>query len=158
MRGGMNWTPGFEDAFRKQRGYDPLPYLPVIAGKIIESRDASNRFLADFRKTIAACVAENHHARFAAMAHERGLLVHPESGGPHAGPLDGIRNLGLSDMPMGEFWVPSPHRPKPENRFCVKQAASEGAHLRQAARGRRSLHFDRAALGRCALEVGEAQL
>lgn len=126
--GGMNWTPGFEDAFRKQRGYDPLPFLPVIAGKIIESREASNRFLADFRKTIAACVAENHYARFADMAHERGLLVHPESGGPHAGPLDGIRNLGLSDMPMGEFWVPSPHRPKAENRFFVKQAAS-AAHI-----------------------------
>ena len=125
--GGMNWTPGFEDAFVKQRGYG-LPYLPVIAGKIIESRDASNRFLADFRKTIAECVAENHYARFADMAHERGLLVHPESGGPHAGPLDGIRNLGLSDMPMGEFWVPSPHRPKPENRFFVKQAAS-AAHI-----------------------------
>jgi hypothetical protein len=126
--GGMNWTPGFEDAFRKQRGYDPLPYLPVIAGKIIESRDASNRFLADFRKTIAECVAENHYAHFTRMAHVRRLLVHPESGGPHAGPLDGIRNLGLSDMPMGEFWVPSPHRPKPENRFFVKQAAS-AAHI-----------------------------
>ena len=126
--GGMNWTPGFEDAFQKQRGYNPLPYLPVIAGKIIESRDASNRFLADFRKTIAECVAENHYAHFARMAHERGLLVHPESGGPHAGPLDGIRNLGLSDMPMGEFWVPSAHRPKPENRFFVKQAAS-AAHI-----------------------------
>ncbi|MFP4500128.1 MAG: glycosyl hydrolase [Candidatus Hydrogenedentota bacterium] len=122
--GGMNWTPGFAGEFRARRGYDLLPYLPVFAGKIIESRDASNRFLADFRKTIAECVAENHYAHFAKMAHERGLEVHPESGGPHAGPLDGIENLGLADMPMGEFWVPSPHRPTPENRFFVKQAAS----------------------------------
>lgn len=126
--GGMNWTPGFEKEFLERRGYDLIPYLPVVAGKIITSRDASNRFLADFRKTIAECVAEKHYANFARIAHERGLLVHPESGGPHAGPLDGIRNLGLSDMPMGEFWVPSPHRPAPENRFFVKQAAS-AAHI-----------------------------
>ncbi len=126
--GGMNWTPGFQEEFRTRRGYDLIPFLPVVAGKIIKSRDASNRFLADFRKTIAECVAENHYAPFAAIAHAAGLEVHPESGGPHAGPLDGIRNLGLSDMPMGEFWVPSPHRPAPENRFFVKQAAS-AAHI-----------------------------
>lgn len=88
----------------------------------------SNRFLADFRKSIGDAVAENHYEVFAAMAHARGLLVHPESGGPHAGPFDGLKCLGRSDMPMGEFWVPSPHRPKPENRFFVKQAAS-AAHV-----------------------------
>ena len=131
--GGMNWTPGFAEEFARRRGYDPLPWLPVFAGKIIESREASNNFLADFRKTISDCVAENHYARFAEMAHARGLEVHPESGGPHAGPLDGIRNLGLSDMPMGEFWVPSPHRPKPENRFFVKQSAS-ASHIYGKAR------------------------
>jgi hypothetical protein len=126
--GGMNWTPDFAGEFERWRGYDPLPYLPVIAGKIVENRDVSSAFLADFRKTIAECVEVNHYAQFAQMAHERGLEVHPESGGPHAGPLDGITNLGLSDMPMGEFWVPSPHRPKPESRFFVKQAAS-AAHI-----------------------------
>ena len=154
--GGMNWTPGFEVAFQKQRGYDPLPYLPVIAGKIIESRDASNRFLADFRKTIAECVAENHYAHFAEMAHERGLLVHPESGGPHAGPLDGIRNLGLSDMPMGEFWVPSPHRPKPENRFFVKQAAS-AAHIYGKQRVAAEAFTSISTTGRVCSGNGEAQ-
>lgn len=122
--GGMNWTEGFEKEFATRRGYDPIPYLPVLAGAIIENRDASNRFLADFRKSIGDAVAENHYEVFAAMAHARGLCVHPESGGPHAGPFDGLKCLGRSDMPMGEFWVPSPHRPEPENRFFVKQAAS----------------------------------
>lgn len=126
--GGMNWTPGFAEEFHARRGYEILPYLPILAGKIIESRSVSNQFLADFRKTVADCVATNHYAPFAEMAHARGLEVHPESGGPHAGPLDGVRTLGLSDMPMGEFWVPSPHRPRPEDRFFVKQAAS-AAHI-----------------------------
>lgn len=122
--GGMNWSPGFEKEFRDRRGYDPLPWLPVVAGRIVGDRDTSNRFLADFRKTIGECVAENHYAVFAALAHEARLGIHPESGGPHAGPFDGLKCLGKSDMPMSEFWVPSPHRPKPENRFFVKQAAS----------------------------------
>lgn len=126
--GGMNWTEGFEKEFAARRGYDPAPYLPVLAGAIVESRDVSNRFLADFRKTIGDAVAENHYEVFAEMSHARGLSVHPESGGPHAGPFDGLKCLGRSDMPMGEFWVPSPHRPKPENRFFVKQAAS-AAHI-----------------------------
>ncbi|HPO16254.1 MAG TPA: glycosyl hydrolase [Candidatus Hydrogenedentes bacterium] len=126
--GGMNWSPGFENEFQDQRKYDPIPYLPVIAGKIVEDRDKSNRFLADFRKTIGECVAENHYAVFAQLAHKANLGIHPESGGPHAGPFDGLKCLGKSDMPMNEFWVPSPHRPNPENRFFVKQAAS-AAHV-----------------------------
>ncbi len=125
---GMNWTPGFEQEFRKHRGYDPIAYLPVIAGKIVESRAASNRFLADFRKTIGDCIAENHYTIFANLSHQAGLEVHPESGGPHAGPFDALKCLGRSDVPMSEFWVPSPHRPRPENRFFVKQAAS-AAHI-----------------------------
>ena len=51
--GGMNWTPKFEQEFRRYNGYDMAPYLPVVAGKIIESRKASNAFLADFRKTVS---------------------------------------------------------------------------------------------------------
>ena len=122
--GGANWTKCFALEFQKRRGYDPIPYLPIIAGKIVESRDVSNRFLADFRKTIGDCVAENHYGTFAAVAHEHNLGIHPESGGPHAGPFDALKCLGRNDIPMGEFWVPSPHRPRPEQRFFVKQSAS----------------------------------
>ena len=126
--GGMNWTAGFEDEFRKRRGYDPIPYLLVVAGTLVDSRTASNRFLNDFRKTLGDCVAENHYQVFAALAHERKLGVHPESGGPHAGPFDALKCLGHNDISMGEFWVPSPHRPAPRDRFFVKQAAS-AAHI-----------------------------
>ncbi|OHB75143.1 MAG: hypothetical protein A2Z25_21715 [Planctomycetes bacterium RBG_16_55_9] len=122
--GGANWTRRFASEFQKRRGYDPIPYLPVVAGKIIGSRDVSNRFLADFRKTIGDCVAENHYGTFAALAHPHNLGIHPESGGPHAGPFDAMKCLGRNDMTMGEFWVPSPHRPRPEQRFFVKQSAS----------------------------------
>ncbi|MEN6426471.1 MAG: glycosyl hydrolase [Phycisphaerales bacterium] len=122
--GGANWTESFPSQFERRRGYSPLPYLPVIAGKIVESRDASNRFLADFRKTLGDCIAENHYGTFAELAREHGLGIHPESGGPHAGPFDGLKCLSHNTIAMSEFWAPSPHRPKPEQRFFVKQAAS----------------------------------
>src|SRR5690606_39225427 len=63
--GGINWTEGFRKEFRDRRGYDVLPWLPVIAGKIIGSREESNRFLADFRKTIGECISDNHYRVFA---------------------------------------------------------------------------------------------
>ena len=30
--GGMNWTDGFEREFAREMGYDPVPYLAVLAG------------------------------------------------------------------------------------------------------------------------------
>ena len=126
--GGSNWTETFREEFEKRRHYDLLAYLPVIAGKIIDSRAESNRFLFDFRKTIGDCIADNHYATFAEQAHQFGIGIHPESGGPHLGPFDGLKNYGRSDLVMSEFWSPSPHRPTPDRRFFVKQAAS-AAHI-----------------------------
>lgn len=121
--GGMNWTPGFERAFKKNRGYDVLPWLAVLAGYIVDSREDSNAFLADFRKTIGDLVAD-HYGHLAKLASKYGMGTHPECSGPHAGPLDGLKNYGRSELMMSEFWSPSPHRPNPPNRFFVKQAAS----------------------------------
>ena len=126
--GGMNWSPDFAADFMKYRDYDPIPFLPVFAGKIVENRNTSNAFLADFRKTLGDCVADNHYKVFADHAHKYNMQIQPESGGPHAGPLDAIKNLGRSDIVMGEFWAPSPHRPRPVNRFFIKQASSV-AHI-----------------------------
>lgn len=126
--GGANWSEDFRTEFIDRRGYDPIFYLPVLAGKIIDSRDASNSFLADFRKTIGDCIADNHYSVFSEAAGRYGMGIHPESGGPHAGHFDALKCLGRNDIPMGEFWVPSPHRPRPVDRFYVKQASS-AAHI-----------------------------
>ena len=126
--GGMNWSPGFAEDFKCYNGYDIIKYLPVVAGKIVENRDVSNAFLADLRKTIAHCVSENHYMTFAEHAARYNMGIQPECSGPHAGPLDGITNYKHSDIVMSEFWAVSPHRPKPHNRFYVKQASS-AAHI-----------------------------
>ena len=124
----MNWTDSFAEDFRTYCGYDPIQYLPLIAGHIVGSVEESDAFTADFRKTLAHLVAVNHYARFADHAHRHGMGIQPESAGPHAGPLDGIKNYGYSDIVMSEFWSPSPHRPRPQDRFFLKQASS-AAHI-----------------------------
>jgi hypothetical protein len=122
--GGMNWTDNFEDEFFKRRGYHLMAYMPVLTGKIIENREVSNRFLADFRKTLGDLIAEKHYGTFAKRSKAYGIGIQPESAGPHAGPFDGLKNYGYSEIMMSEFWSPSPHRSKAVDRFFVKQAAS----------------------------------
>jgi (4-O-methyl)-D-glucuronate---lignin esterase len=121
----LNWTPNLRAEFRKRRGYDPLPFYPVLMGRIIDSRDASDRFLYDFRKTLGDLAIDNHFRIFVERAHKHGLQIHPESGGPHAVPIDAQRCLGMDDAPMSEFWAWSwRHRIGDDNRFFVKQPAS----------------------------------
>lgn len=125
----VNWTPTLRSEFQKRRGYDMIPWLPVLTGKIIGSRDRSNRFLHDYRKTLGDLAVDHHYKPFVAMAEKHGLKIHPESGGPHASPIDAQKCLGINHVPMSEFWTWSwKHRVGDINRFFVKQPAS-AAHV-----------------------------
>lgn len=127
--GGANWTGGFREEFERRRGYDPVPYLAVVAGRILDSRETSNCFLFDLRRTIADLIAENYYDRFAEHAAKLGLGIHPEAGGPHGAPIDALRNFRNATFPQTEFWVVSgTHRVTDQQRFFVKEASS-AAHV-----------------------------
>ncbi len=120
-----NWTPTLRTEFQKRHGYDLLPWLPTLAGRIVDSREASDRFLFDYRQTLGDLAIDNHYRLFSENAHQHGLGIHSESGGPHAVPIDAQRCLGMDDAPMSEFWAWSwQHRIGDANRFFVKQPAS----------------------------------
>ena len=126
---GVNWTPRFAAEFRKRRDYDLTPYLPVFAGRIVDDRETSLRFLNDLRKTVGDLVADEHYAVFQNFAQRYGMDIHPEAGGPHGAPLDALKCLGRSAFPQMEFWAKSPiHRVKDSDRFFVKEASS-AAHI-----------------------------
>lgn len=127
--GPVNWTPRMPEEFLQLRGYAMLPYLPVMANYIVENREVSTRFLNDLRRTLADLIARNNYLVFSEHAHALGLGIHPESGGPHAAPIDALMNLGIGDIPMGEFWARSEtHRVHDYQRFFVKQTSS-AAHV-----------------------------
>lgn len=120
----VSWTKNFPAEFKKYRGYDIQKYMPVLAGRIVESRNESDRFLHDFRKTIGDCVTDYHYRLFYELAHKYGMGIHPESGGPHSAPVDALRVMGISDFPQGEFWaMANTHRIKDDERLSVRQSA-----------------------------------
>ena len=121
----FNWTPGMREEFQKRRGYNMTPWLPVFARQVVGGLEASERFLHDFRNTVAELTAENYYGPFMENAHRHGLQVRAESGGPHGVPIDAQHCLGIIDAPMSEFWATSwRHRVPLEKRFFVKQPAS----------------------------------
>lgn len=127
--GVANWTDHFPEQFRQRWGYDITPFLPVLTNRIVGSREISNRFLHDFRRTVADLVAEEFYKTFSEIARREGIYTHPESGGPHSAPIDAVRTMGFNDVPMGEFWVRSnTHRVQDAQRLAVKQSASV-AHI-----------------------------
>ena len=125
-----NWTAGLIDHFKKLRGYDPCPYLPVLAGVIVGTAATSDRFLYDYRKTVGDCVAEHYFGRLSQLAEAKGLLQQSEAGGvcsPTTMAMDCLKNLGRCAIPMGEFWQNGGWMEANQNRNG-KQTAS-AAHL-----------------------------
>lgn len=124
-----NWTQDFEESFRKYRGYDMRPYLPVLAGKIVDSREISNRFLEDFRLTISDLAVDENYQLLNTLADADGISFHAESAGPHQPPVDGLRSLAAADIPMGEAWSrAATHRVQEPKRMQVALGAS-AAHI-----------------------------
>jgi len=122
--GGTNWTYDFQSQFTKLRGYDPILYLPIVAGRIVDGRDGSTRFLTDLRRTVADLIVSEHFDVFAEKAREHGLGVQAESGGPHGAPIDALETFRHAAVPQTEFWSVNPHRNLDHDRFFTKEAAS----------------------------------
>lgn len=112
--GSQNWSPVFRAAFKEKRGYDPLDYLPVMAGYPLGSASKSEDFLHDIRLTIADLLDENYFGTVSGMARAMGYQVTAESTAPvMVG--NAMRHYDRVDFPMGEFWLRSPTHDKPND-------------------------------------------
>jgi hypothetical protein len=110
--GMQNWTDEMIAEFEKRRGYDPKPYLPVLAGRVVESAEVSDRFLWDFRRTLADMFADNHYGVATDFLHRQGLQTYGEAAGVSLEiPEDTLLNKKNVDIPMGEFWMRDLHPP-----------------------------------------------
>ena len=103
------WTESFPEQFRKRRGYDLLDYMPVLAGRIVDSRQVSNRFLWDYRRTLGDLYT-GFFSRLTELAHQHSLEANSENGyGTYPFPhIDGLEAFGAGDNPQGEFWTATP--------------------------------------------------
>ena len=127
--GAANWTDDILMQFRARRGYDPMPWLPVLTGRIVASADASDRFLHDFRATLADLLADAHYAQLSVSLHERGMGRYGES--HEAGRVligDGMQMKKSADVPMGAIWT-SPWGPPRESFDADIRESASVAHL-----------------------------
>ena len=123
--GNVGWTDNFANEFKKFRGYNITPYLPVLTERVVGNVEQASRFLHDYRLTIGDWLAANHYQLFSNLAHQYKLGIHPEAGGPHSAPVDALKVLAISEFPQGEFWATAnTHRIKDHERLAVKQSAS----------------------------------
>lgn len=102
--GGQNFTDSFMEDFKARYGYDPLPFLPVYDGVVVESRDASDRFLWDVRRLVADKVAYDYVGGLRDVCHKYGLHTWLENYGHWGFPGEFLQYGGQSDEIGGEFW------------------------------------------------------
>lgn len=105
--GSQNWTPRFREEFRRLRGYDLLPFLPVYAGRVVDSLEVSERFLYDVRQTVSDLLLANYAGHMRELAHRHGMRLTIEAYGDTT--VDDLAYAGRCDEPMGEFWSWPPY-------------------------------------------------
>ena len=108
--GPQNWTKGFEAMFTERNAYDITPYLLCTQGYIVNSTADTDKFLRDFRRTIADVIADNYFScldsicrqngvKFTAQAMGNGLFID----------ADNIQTKGRPMKPQAEFWARDIH-------------------------------------------------
>lgn len=73
--GSQNWGCQFAEEFKVRRGYDLLPYLPVMAGVPLESASRYEQVQNDIRLTIEELVKEKFFQTFTRLAEEQYVEV-----------------------------------------------------------------------------------
>ena len=121
--GGQNWTDDMIEKFTKVYGYNPVPYLPALYGKVVGNEDISSRFLWDLRRLIADRIAYDYVGGLSEVCHQHGLTTWLENYGHWGFPGEFLQYGGQSDEVAGEFWSVG------ELGDIENRAASSSAHI-----------------------------
>jgi hypothetical protein len=99
--GTPSWTPKMREEFKARRGYDLTPYLPTWANRVVGGKGESERFAADFQRTIADLYRDVDFEISRQKAHAAGLRIQSE---PYGGPWVIAEAVPKFDQVAGEFW------------------------------------------------------
>ncbi len=104
--GCQNWTPNMIEEFKSRRGYDLIPWLPVLTGEIVESVEKSEAFLRDWTITISDLYAANYD-RINELVKEYGMKGRysesHECGRAYI--ADGMDVKKTATVPMAACWI-----------------------------------------------------
>jgi hypothetical protein len=106
------WSDDFLDEFRRRRGYDLLPYLPILKVQsyfepygefvdrpVYEMAEIGDEVRHDYRQTVSDIMAERFYGQFNKWAHDHKLLSRTQA---HGAPADVLRIYGEADIPETE--------------------------------------------------------
>lgn len=118
--GAQNWTQDFAEEFRRRRGYDLRPWLPVMLGYVIMSGEKTDSLLADVRLTIADLICDRYLGTIQRLCSEAGVTFTAQAMGNGLSiTADNFRAKGMVDKPQSEFWA----RDK-DGSYDIKECAS----------------------------------
>lgn len=104
-----NWTPLMRKEFIARRGYDMLKWMPALTGQIVVSSEETDRFLFDWRKTIAELIEQNLYKQLATTMKERNMSTYFESHEKcRVFEVDGMAAKQYATIPMGAMWASEP--------------------------------------------------
>ena len=129
--GGQTWTGKMREEFMKRRGYDVLPWLPAVAGVVINSSEETERFLFDWRMVQGEMMTEYHYDMPGEMMKEYGLKRYVESHeAARANMTDGMDCKRYADIPMSAIWMryKQKHISEPQFESDIRESASV-AHI-----------------------------
>ena len=100
--GDPTWTPKMREEFKTRRGYDLVPYLPILAKRTLVNDSETERFKKDFKRTIMDLYRDCYWATPRSLAHEYGLAFVAE---PYEGPWETTEVVKHLDHANMEFWT-----------------------------------------------------
>lgn len=129
--GAYTWTPKLTKEFKARRGYDLLPWLPVLAGEIIGSSQMSERFLWDWRRTLGELFCENYD-RINEIVNEYDLAGRytesHEASRAYTG--DGMDPKIKATIPMAAFWMENtPTGSAVPSAICDIRESASASHI-----------------------------
>ncbi|WP_380879250.1 hypothetical protein ACFB49_21200 [Sphingomonas sp. DBB INV C78] len=114
----LPWTDRFLEAFRRRRGYDLTPYLPLLVQpgwaqawgehysppyfETTDQDETGARVRADYRLTVSELLIDNFIEPWIDWNHARGFKAKFQA---HGGAIDVLKGYGLADIPETEDLV-----------------------------------------------------
>ncbi len=130
--GSQNWSDNFAAEFKARRGYDLMPYLPLLAGIPMESTTRSEEILRDVRTTISELITDVFFTTLSEYSKQMDCEFTAECVSPTM-VSDGMSHYQNVDLPMGEFWLNSPTHDKPNDMLdAISGARVYGKNIIQA--------------------------
>ena len=125
----QTWTGKMEEEFLSGTGYALRGWMPALAGYVLDSQEATARFLDQWRRVKSDLYNRNFFKTMTDLAHEKGLQVQYETAGGDVVAMDFMEYYKYADVPMTEFWHPITEGFVGDLNFKPIKPTASAAHL-----------------------------